>query len=367
VFPDGRTVHIPTDGRPLSGYALALADIQKRGDSPSETSIEAARRAGVDVADAGSGEHRNVFAKLFGFGKHNDDEENDADTAAATEGSAPPAPAASAVPLRTRAKTAVVAAITKAEDKLATEKTKLAKAASNVHVISRAEAAPLAAPSPSDIISARGFWQGAPDGLGAARPTPTAVEAVAAVAQPRGGERTRVADATGSVMEGGGAQQDRVPVELALAYAEQAGHAGLPSVVATGTTASRAAAPRGVTAQNDQDDVTVAVKRVNGRPASAVFTVASKTSVATDATMRVNNPWLRAVIESPSVQRFLTITALGASDLRSLASLMVKPDNAVIMTFCADPQSGLAHDHFSGSAITFIPTVNHPTHTAALQ
>ncbi len=31
VFPDGRTVQIPTDGRPLPGYALALADIRKRG------------------------------------------------------------------------------------------------------------------------------------------------------------------------------------------------------------------------------------------------------------------------------------------------------------------------------------------------
>ena len=30
VFPDGRTVHVPTDGQPLAGYALALADIEKR-------------------------------------------------------------------------------------------------------------------------------------------------------------------------------------------------------------------------------------------------------------------------------------------------------------------------------------------------
>jgi len=33
VFPNGRTVHIPSDGQPLSGYALALADIEKRGTS----------------------------------------------------------------------------------------------------------------------------------------------------------------------------------------------------------------------------------------------------------------------------------------------------------------------------------------------
>ena len=51
VFPDRRTVHIPSDGRPLAGYALALADIAKRGDSsPSANSIDAARKAGVDVS-----------------------------------------------------------------------------------------------------------------------------------------------------------------------------------------------------------------------------------------------------------------------------------------------------------------------------
>src|SRR5262249_14440445 len=42
VFPDGRTVHIPSDGKPLSGYALALADIKKRGGIPSDMSLAAA-------------------------------------------------------------------------------------------------------------------------------------------------------------------------------------------------------------------------------------------------------------------------------------------------------------------------------------
>ena len=34
VFPNGRTVHVPSDGQPLPGYALALADIEKRGIEP---------------------------------------------------------------------------------------------------------------------------------------------------------------------------------------------------------------------------------------------------------------------------------------------------------------------------------------------
>ncbi len=79
------------------------------------------------------------------------------------------------------------------------------------------------------------------------------------------------------------------------------------------------------------------------------------------------NPWLRAIVLSPSVQRFLTTLALGDRDMRSLASLMIKPHNAVKMTFAADPNPGLSDDHFSGAAIVFVSTVNYPTRTASLQ
>src|SRR6185436_3408802 len=47
VFPDGRTVHIPSNGQPLARYALALADIEKRGSSPSGMSLAAARSSGA--------------------------------------------------------------------------------------------------------------------------------------------------------------------------------------------------------------------------------------------------------------------------------------------------------------------------------
>ncbi len=50
IFPDGRTVHIPADGQPLPGYALALADVERHGAVPSGTSLEAAREAGVITA-----------------------------------------------------------------------------------------------------------------------------------------------------------------------------------------------------------------------------------------------------------------------------------------------------------------------------
>src|SRR6185503_11204090 len=47
VFPNGRTVHVPSDGQPLPGYALALADVEQHGHAPSAVSLATARNAGV--------------------------------------------------------------------------------------------------------------------------------------------------------------------------------------------------------------------------------------------------------------------------------------------------------------------------------
>src|SRR5579864_8556432 len=71
VFPDGRTVHIPSDGKPLPGYAVALAEISKRGDVPSDLSLDAARSAGMNVETVLASNARapaNPFAKLLGLG-----------------------------------------------------------------------------------------------------------------------------------------------------------------------------------------------------------------------------------------------------------------------------------------------------------
>ncbi|MBS7538597.1 DUF882 domain-containing protein, partial [Ancylobacter lacus] len=67
VFPTGKTVHIPADGKPMPGYALALAEIEARGSEPGG--------AGAAFAGLGSkGTKKNIFAALFG-GKDEDEEE----------------------------------------------------------------------------------------------------------------------------------------------------------------------------------------------------------------------------------------------------------------------------------------------------
>ena len=82
VFPDGRTVQIPTDGKPLPGYALALADVTKRGAVPSANSLEAARNAGINVDTLVASNDRpaapNPFAKLLGLARDGEEEEADA-------------------------------------------------------------------------------------------------------------------------------------------------------------------------------------------------------------------------------------------------------------------------------------------------
>lgn len=408
VFPDGRTVYLPNDGRPLPGFALALADVRKRGSEPSENLVEAARNAGMNV-DVAAGSERapfNPFAKLLRLAKHNDDEDDDAEPAVATAPANPPA----AAPAPAAPKHPILAAVERdaqvAETATAKVASKIADAASKAKFIRTADAAapslpagavpaaaaptaaapaiaappaasppaaPViaapAAPTPNQVIAGRGYWQGPQDG--------TFVAPQAANSQPR---RTvaaaRAADATGAIGKLAGARDDRPAPQLALAYAEQPDRNAAAGAAATpqpsGIAALRAAAipTQSATLPAPAGAIigtTIAVKREADQAASAVMTATASSVTVVKSGARLANPWLRAVVLSPSVHRFLTTMALGAGDLRWLAVQMVKPKSAVIMTFAADPNPGLAHDHFSGAAIVFISTVTYPTHTAALQ
>lgn len=90
VFPDGKTVHIPADGKPMPGYELALAEVESHGSEP----------GGAGAAFAGltpsKGKTKNLFAALFGK-DGDDDEESAPDAAVATaKPAAPVAPVAPA-------------------------------------------------------------------------------------------------------------------------------------------------------------------------------------------------------------------------------------------------------------------------------
>ena len=214
---------------------------------------------------------------------------------------------------------------------------------------------PVAADTPNQVIMQRGYWQGPPESAPAVEPVaPSATLASAAVPSPR---RTELAsadpDATGALIPFSHTAEDHVPAELALSYAEQPDQkpaSTTPIVQITG--------PSGTT---------IAAKGLVGRTATAIHNAREKLAAVIKVGVNYENPWVRAIVMSPSVRRFLTTVALGASDFRSLASLMLKPTSSVLMTFSSDPNPGLEHDRFSGSAIVFMSTVTYPTRTAALQ
>jgi Bacterial protein of unknown function (DUF882) len=394
VFPDGRTVHIPSDGKPLPGYALALADIRKRGGTPSEISLDAARSVGVNVETVLASNERpavNPFAKLLGLARETDEEDDAVARSAAVAVSAP---------LRAQPKPAMPASIATAQRNADNEPaagsiadarpSKPASDASKpklVQVAALLPPSPSAAPTPAadaastttanDIIRSRGYWQGPPDGLTTMPPS----------ARPSHREASPKPNGNGEATEAIGPfpdpRIDRATAEVTLAYAAQppAHPAEKPSIA--GVAALRAGAisaepeVRPVRALNSEQDApvapviptgtTIAVKHVANQVASAILSASASSVIAIKAGMRLENPWLRAVLVAPSVHSFLTTLALGARDFRSLATLMVKPRSAVMMTFAADPYPGLNHERFSGPAVVFISTVSYPTRTAILQ
>jgi uncharacterized protein YcbK (DUF882 family) len=116
--------------------------------------------------------------------------------------------------------------------------------------------------------------------------------------------------------------------------------------------------------------------------APANFTVAAKGEVKADpapapargeavlltAGLESGNPWMRAVMLTPNVAQFLTMTRVGPSDPRWMAELMQKPAQALAMAFSADPQGGLVTHQFTGDAVVFLATATFTsTKTASLR
>jgi uncharacterized protein YcbK (DUF882 family) len=415
VFPDGRTVHIPSDGRPLPGYALALADVKKRGGMPSELSLDAARSAGVNVETVVASNERpavNPFAKLLGLAYDAEDEDEDATPRSVV--AAPPAA------LRPQAKATVAAGLPAAQNaaekkpapakiadagvnKPASETVKPRAVQAPVQVAALVPAVPSsAAGEPDDtgsaaatanqIIRTRGYWQGLPDGMAAA---------AAPTARPSARNSSKTAGNSGTTGVIGpfndprneprnDPRSDGAARPLTFAYAAQPASRAPVSPAATAATGSGAAvtAPRAVATSAEPQiraeraleaepeapaekiaprGTTIAIKRVANQVASAILSASASSVVAIKAGARLENPWLRAVLVAPSVHRFLTTLALGTRDFRSLAALMVKPRSAVMMTFAAHPNPGLEDDRFSGAAVVFVSTVTYSARTAVLQ
>ena len=209
-----------------------------------------------------------------------------------------------------------------------------------------------ASASVTDIINERGYWRGLPsaDAIDA----PQAGSTRAAVARRNTAGATASADPATTASATPWPLTDRVasePIPNALAYAAQ------PTPIATARTL-----PMGVgtsrAAPVAAPETTIAVKRSDDRPSSVVPTkVASVVRVGD----RFNDPWMRAMIVSPSAQNYLRTTLLGATDFRNLGPYLQKPTTTVMTTFSNDPYRGMICEKFDGSAVVFVSTATFST------
>ncbi|MTH95598.1 DUF882 domain-containing protein [Roseibium sp. RKSG952] len=61
LFPDGKTIHVPSNGRPLEGYKAAMAELDKVP--------RAARINGTEAPAKSVGSGKNLFARIFSGGR----------------------------------------------------------------------------------------------------------------------------------------------------------------------------------------------------------------------------------------------------------------------------------------------------------
>jgi uncharacterized protein YcbK (DUF882 family) len=300
VFPSGRTVHLPSNGQPLSGYALALADIEKRGSSaPSGLSLAAARNSGAvgedRVAFAARPKKGNILAKMFGFSTDDEEEEDAAAPASPTTVAArarDEAPAAR-VPLpQARPHTVEVAANTRKPGTFA---------------LASASSMPFELPSRT-----------------VPRPPAEVTELSAA--------RAETTASITSWLKNAEARADRVPADLALAYAANAvPDSPRPAGLAPAMPAARLApAP----------DATSQVAKIPPK-----------------AGQRVNDPWLRGITLATSVHYDMNVSVYGKLDVRQVRVMMIKPAASLAITFGSDAYEGMQTVRFAGAAVAFLPMV----------
>jgi uncharacterized protein YcbK (DUF882 family) len=342
VFPDGRTVHVPTDGVPLKGYELARADVEKRGTAD----------------DSGSSGKFNLFAALF-KGKATDEKagEEDDEAAVAPAGNTRPAPAvtASTRPSDSKASDNKLADNRPADSAKASRSVKIAAAlqlASADAQVVKAKPVPAAddkadakPQTVTDIINSRGFWGNDLD-----RPKQTTADQMAAAISARRAVEAADTQATASVPA----------AYQAMAYVPPPAERG--NVVTASapilSRSARSAASRNVAAATEIN--TVAAKGPQGEDGPVA------TSTRISASNR-DGTWMRVMMLAPSASTSMSVTVLGDADLTQMRSFFAKPKMAIAMNFADDPTPGLAYDQFSGAATVKLETTSFVQRSASLR
>jgi uncharacterized protein YcbK (DUF882 family) len=338
VFPDGRTVHLPSDGNPLKGYELARADIEKRGDGD----------------DASTKSKPSLLAALF-RGKSNDEDDEGAAAPAASAKTAPASVMAAAVPARSadpvpmpRAKPTVAATFQLASaDAQIVQPARAKPAVSLDKQAASADKTEAKPQTPADIINSRGFWGDAT--ATAKQATPAQVAAVNA----RRALASADPQSTASVSS----------AFQALAYAPAApSPVDRANVVAASAPIPRSirptSAPRNPAAATTIDQVVAKGSQGQGS------LVATSTRIAAS---RSNETWMRMMILAPSASTSMSATVLGDTDMTQMRAHFVKPQAVIAMSFSDDPQMGMVSDRFTGSATATLATQSFVMRTASLR
>jgi uncharacterized protein YcbK (DUF882 family) len=331
VFPDGRTVHVPSNGKPLKGYELALADLEKRGNG-----------SGDEVA---SKSKPGLFAALF-RSKSNDEEDEGASAPVASTARGKPSPV-SVMAAAAPAKSTDPVPMPRAKPvgstfQLASADARIAQPAKPRQAAS-ADTGEAKPQSPADIINARGFWDTAPK-----QATPAQIAAISA----RNAVNSADPPATASITDA---------FSKAMAYAPAASSpVDRANIVAASAPIPRSARPARNPLVAPTID-TVVAKGQQGQPG----VVSTATRVA--ASKGNNDVWMRLMILAPSASTSMSATVLGDSDMTLMRAHFVKPQAIIAMSFSEDPQLGLICERFTGSATARLATQSFVMRTAALR
>jgi hypothetical protein len=315
-------VHIPADGQPLPGYALALADVEKHGAVPSETSLEAARNAGAITASQESTamaaatttqpKQRSLFAGLFGK-----DEDEQSEQPAPRQPRAPMALASLTKPVAVEH----IVPLPSSRPKPVEVATALPRP--------RPAGQPVVMASAEANLDNRGYW-------------PSVVEK---------GPSLPPAITSGTSYE---------TASLDPATTGSGSNDALAFASASGTPLTERARPMGSRLPHMPAEARI-------MPASSNTTVAVKPALppVVGGGERTDSPWLRAAMLTPSVSGFMTANRVGEIDPRWQQSLLRKPAQSLAMSFSADPHLGMVADRFTGSAVVFLATATFAPQTTA--
>lgn len=370
VFPDGKTVHVPTDGKPLSGYALALSEIQSRGGTASSQSIEMARANGINVddptrpiMDRKGGAKGNLLARIFGL---KDDEDDEEVAPVRSRGRKPPvqqivtATGPNRAPVDDEEAPAPRQVAQAAKPSEAPAEKPVEKIAEKEKPESRGPVfanVPLPTPRPAEPAAAQPRYANVP--LPMARPENIPAQMAAALAFAPASPQPRPEMPPQTVTSSRPDQQ----MTVAMRGAEKGEE----------TTASVSALPREITRGTAHDAQFASALMAYASPAGGFAseppmlrksasagtrrTAAAPRSSNRNGALRADDPWLRALVLTPSIENAMTVAALGEPDHKTVDQLIAKPDNCVALAFIKSDTVGPAAGRFAGGAIGFVSTV----------